>query len=171
MRLVQTTIIPVSLDAVWGALNDPGMLQNSLPNCDSFEPNEEGGFDLSIRARIGPVSARFSGKIELSNVNPKTSYRLTGFGTGGVAGHAKGSVNVWLEALDTESTLLKYSVEASIGGKLAQVGARLIDGAARKMANDFFTRFVRLLCKNESLNIVLETVHEAEEDNDESSHH
>lgn len=171
MELVQKTIIPVPLDRVWDALNDPETLRKSLPYCESFDPNEEGGFDISMRARVGPVSARFSGKIELSDVIPKKSYKLKGSGKGGVAGHAKGDVQVWLEAVDAESTLLKYSVKASIGGKLAQVGARLIDGAARKVANDFFTRFVRLLCQDESLKIVLETVNEAEEDPDESGHH
>ncbi len=158
MELVQQIVIPAPSDRVWDALNSPEMLQKSLPNCESFEPNEEGGFDVLIRARVGPVSARFSGTIQLSDVVLGQSYRLTGSGKGGVAGHAKGSVKVDLEAVDAFSTRMQYSIQAGVGGKLAQVGSRLISGAARKMAGDFFTRFVRLLCDDESLEVVLETV-------------
>lgn len=163
MQLAQRLTIPQPAAVIWKALNDPDMLRQSLPFCESFTPNEEGGFDLALRVRVGPVGAKFLGEVKLLDIVEGKSYTLLGSGKGGVAGFAKGSAAVQIEALDESSTRLEYIVSASVGGKLAQVGSRLIDGAARKMANDFFTRFVRLLCEDESLEVVLETVDETEE--------
>lgn len=163
MQLKQQLTIPMPTDAVWKALNDPDMLQKSLVGCQSFTPNEQGGFDVVMQVKIGPVSAKFLGEVMLSDIVEGESYVLTGSGKGGVAGHAKGSAAVSLQAVDAGNTLLTYSVEAKIGGKLAQVGSRLVDGATRRMANHFFTHFVRLLCDNEALEITIETVDEAKE--------
>lgn len=162
MQLNQKVTIPMPTDAVWKALNDPDMLQKSLTGCQSFAPNEQGGFDIVMQIKVGPVSAKFLGEVVLSDIVEGESYVLTGSGKG-IAGHAKGSAYVSLQPLDTTSTVLTYRVKANIGGKLAQVGARLIDGATKKMANRFFTQFVRLLCEDESLEITPETIDETKE--------
>lgn len=163
MHLKQKVTIPMPPDAVWKALNDPAMLQKSLAGCKTFAPNEQGGFDIVIQIKIGPVSAKFQGEVVLSDIVEGESYVLTGSGKGGIAGHAKGSAYVSLQPLDAFSTVLTYSVEAKIGGKLAQVGSRLINGATQKMANHFFTQFVRLLCEDELLEVTLETVDQVKE--------
>ena len=164
MQLKQKVTIPMPSDAVWKALNDPDVLQKSLAGCQSFVPNEQGGFDIVMQIKIGPVRAKFLGEVALSDIVEGESYVLSGSGKGGVAGHAKGSALVSLQALDAANTVLTYSVEAHIGGKLAQVGSRLIHGATRKMANHFFTQFIRLLCEDESLEITVEAVDEDEDE-------
>lgn len=164
MQIAQIITIPVSLDETWRALNDPEVLRQSLPDCDSFEATGEDQFDFSVRAKVGPMSVRFSGEIALEDVIPKKSYRLTGSGKGGTAGRAKGSVKVQVEPLTETTTRLTYIATANISGKLAQVGARLIDGAAKKMAGDFFARFIRLLCQDESLEIISETIEISQQD-------
>jgi len=133
--------IPAPRAVVWEALNDPEVLKASIPGCESLERNEaDDGFDAKVRAKVGPVSARFGGTVVLSDINPPESYTISGEGKGGSAGFAKGSARVQL-AEDGNDTLLSYNVDARVGGKLAQLGSRLIDGTARKMADDFFTRF------------------------------
>lgn len=169
MQLTQRITIPQPSEVIWRALNDPQTLQQSLPACESFTLNEEGGFDLALRMRVGPVSAKFLGEVTLSDIVEGESYTLSGSGKGGVAGFAKGSAFVKIEALDESSTRLEYTAKANVGGKLAQIGSRLIDGAAKKIANDFFTRFVRLLCEDESLEVVLETVNVNKEEGDNKS--
>ena len=127
-------------DLVWRALNDPEMLRNSIPGCQALEKAGENGFEATVKAKVGPVSAKFSGVVELSDIEAPNSYRISGQGKGGVAGYASGHADVTLSA-DGEGTLLTYSVNAKVGGKLAQIGSRLIDSSAKKMANQFFANF------------------------------
>jgi carbon monoxide dehydrogenase subunit G len=127
-------------EAVWEKLNDSGVLKACIPGCEELEKLADGGFRASARMKVGPVSARFKGRVSLSDLNPPQSYRITGEGEGGVAGFAKGSALVTL----TEAgggTQLRYTVEAQIGGKLAQLGQRLISGTVKKLADEFFTKF------------------------------
>ena len=133
--------IPAPRQEVWERLNDPETLKVCIPGCQSVEKLSDTEFEAKVRAKVGPVSANFSGKVTLSDLDPPSGYTISGQGTGGVAGFAKGSAKV---ALDEEGgeTVLRYGVEAQVGGKLAQIGSRLIDGVARKMADEFFTRFV-----------------------------
>jgi len=125
---------------VWKALNDPEILKRSIAGCEELEKTSDNEFTAKVTAKVGPVKARFAGKVTLSDLDPPNGYTITGEGQGGAAGFAKGGANVHLEP-DGDGTLLKYTVNAAIGGKLAQIGARLIDGAARKMADDFFASF------------------------------
>jgi len=133
--------IPAPREAVWARLNDPETLKECIPGCQSVERVSDTEFTAKVTAKVGPVRANFAGKVTMSDLDPPAGYTITGEGTGGVAGFAKGSAHVTLEA-DGADTVLRYGVEAQVGGKLAQIGSRLIDGTARKMADDFFTRFV-----------------------------
>ncbi len=133
--------IPAPQSVVWDALNDPEALKQAITGCEELERDGDNAFTARVRTKVGPVSARFGGRVELQDLNPPHSYRIVGEGTGGAAGFAKGGAIVRLEAAGPDATLLKYEVDASVGGKLAQIGSRLIDGAARKMADDFFTKF------------------------------
>ena len=125
---------------VWEGLNDPETLKHSIDGIDEITKTSDTEFDALAVVKVGPVKAKFKGKITLSDLDPPNGYTITGEGQGGVAGFAKGSAKVRLEE-DGGGTLLKYDVNAQIGGKLAQIGSRLVDGAARKYANDFFTAF------------------------------
>lgn len=125
---------------VWEGLNDPEVLRRSIPGCDTLEKTSPTEMTATVTAKVGPVKASFGGQVTLSNLNPPESYTISGEGKGGAAGFAKGGADVKLVE-DGDGTLLHYAVKANIGGKLAQLGARLIDGTARKMADDFFTRF------------------------------
>ena len=127
-------------DKVFAALNDQAILQACIPGCESLEKSSDTEMKAKVRMRIGPVSASFTGKVTLSDLDPPNGYKITGEGQGGAAGFAKGSAEVHLEP-EGDGTLLKYVVHAAIGGKLAQIGARLIDGAANKMAGEFFSSF------------------------------
>jgi carbon monoxide dehydrogenase subunit G len=130
-------------DVVWAKLNDPEILQASIPGCDKLEKTED-GFRASAKIKIGPVSARFSGKVVLSDLDPPNGYRISGEGEGGVAGFAKGGAVVRL--VENEGgTLLTYEVDAQIGGKLAQLGQRLINGSAKKISDEFFLAFGQLV--------------------------
>jgi carbon monoxide dehydrogenase subunit G len=128
---------------VWAALNDPDILRQAIPGCEELNKLSDTELEGAARAKIGPVSARFKGKVTLSELNPPESYVLTGEGSGGAAGFAKGEAKVVLTA-DGDATTLRYTVKATIGGKLAQLGQRLIDGAAKKMADEFFDKFADL---------------------------
>ena len=136
--------INTDLESVWQALNNPAMLEASIPGCESFEQIDAENLKASVRAKVGPVNAVFQVTLALSNVQAPNRYRLNGEVKGG-AGVAKGHADVDLEPLPDSpngaSTRLVYKVEASVGGKLAQIGSRLIDGAAKKMADDFFASF------------------------------
>ena len=136
--------LPVAQEKVWLALNDLEMLKASIPGCESIVPAGENQFDVALTAKVGPVSAKFKGKLTLSDLDPPNSYNLAFEGQGGVAGFAKGGAHVALSPNDT-GTRLAYEVKASVGGKLAQIGSRLIDGAAKKLAEQFFGAFGKLL--------------------------
>jgi carbon monoxide dehydrogenase subunit G len=127
-------------DKVFAALNDPAILQACIPGCESLEKTSDTEMKAKVRLRIGPVSANFSGKVTLSDIDPPNGYRISGEGQGGVAGFAKGGAVVTLRD-DGGATVLDYNVDAQVGGKIAQVGARLIDGTARKLADEFFGKF------------------------------
>jgi carbon monoxide dehydrogenase subunit G len=124
----------------WAALNDPEMLKACVPGCESIERVTDEEFQVLMVARIGPVSAKFKGKLTLSDLNPPNSYAIAFEGQGGAAGFGKGSAQVQL-APEGDGTLLRYQVKASVGGKLAQIGSRLVDAAARKISQDFFAAF------------------------------
>src|SRR5690625_1324212 len=137
--------IPAPREVVWETLNNPEVLRASIPGCEELERNEaDDGFDAKVRAKVGPVNARFGGTVVLTDINPPESYTISGEGKGGSAGFARGSAKVQLTE-DGSATLLSYAVEARVGGKLAQLGSRLIDGTARKMADDFFSRFSEIV--------------------------
>ena len=131
-------------DKVWQSLNDPAILQQCIPGCEALERVSDTELNGKVRAKVGPVSARFGGKVTLSDLDPPNSYKISGEGAGGAAGFAKGGAAVNLRD-DSGATVLSYKVEANVGGKLAQIGSRLIDGAARKMADDFFARFAAIV--------------------------
>ena len=134
--------IPLAQQRVWEALNDPEILKACIPGCESIERLSDNEYKVAMTAAIGPVKAKFSGKLLLADMNPPHSYSLAFEGSGGAAGFGKGSAQVSL-APDGSGTLLTYKATASVGGKLAQIGSRLIDGVAKKMSDDFFARFNR----------------------------
>jgi carbon monoxide dehydrogenase subunit G len=133
--------IPAPRQRVWEGLNDPQILKECIPGCQTIEKLSDTEFTAKVLAQVGPVKANFGGKVTLSDLDPPQSYTIAGEGSGGVAGFAKGSAKVNL-AEDGGLTVLNYAVQAHVGGKLAQIGSRLIDSVARKMAETFFTRFV-----------------------------
>jgi len=133
--------IPAPRQVVWEHLNDPETLKQCIPGCESVEKVSDTEFTAKVLAQVGPVKANFAGKVTLADLNPPQSYTIAGEGTGGVAGFAKGSAKVNLDE-DGGATVLHYAVQAHVGGKLAQIGSRLIDSVARRMAENFFTRFV-----------------------------
>jgi len=129
---------------VWEALNDPTILQQCIPGCEEIQKLSDVEWTAKVTAKVGPVKAKFGGKVTLSDLDPPNGYKITGEGTGGAAGFAKGGAVVTL-ADDGAATKLSYVVQANVGGKLAQIGSRLIDGASRKMADDFFARFAEIV--------------------------
>jgi carbon monoxide dehydrogenase subunit G len=141
MQLSNQQTLPVTQQQAWEALNDVSLLQASIPGCESITPAGENQYELAITASVGPVKARFKGKLTLQDLQPPTSYTMQFEGQGGAAGHGKGSAQVRLEPTGPSETVLHYSANASVGGKLAQIGSRLIDMTAQKMANDFFATF------------------------------
>ena len=136
--------IPAPRQKVWEALNDPAVLQQAIPGCETLEKTSDNEMKATVRMRIGPVSAKFGGKVTLSDFDPPNSYRISGEGQGGAAGFAKGGAVVKL-AEDGSDTVLTYNADAQVGGKIAQVGARLIEGTAKKLADEFFTKFAELV--------------------------
>lgn len=132
--------IPAPRQTVWEALNDPTVLKASIPGCESLEKLGDDRMKATASVKVGPISARFTGNVQLSDIDPPNGYRISGEGQGGVAGFAKGGANVAL-ADDGADTLLSYQVNAQVGGKLAQLGGRLIDATAKQMADSFFDRF------------------------------
>ena len=140
MEMTGEQLIPVDQQTTWTALNDPEVLKACVPGCEMIERISDNEFIVALTARVGPVSAKFKGKLTLSDVNPPNGYAMTFEGQGGVAGFAKGGATVSLSP-DATGTRLAYTAKATVGGKLAQIGSRLIDGAARKIADQFFTAF------------------------------
>ncbi len=132
--------LPASREAVWAKLNDVDVLKACIPGCESLERVGENELQAVAKLKIGPVSATFKGKVLLSDLDPPNGYTISGEGQGGIAGFAKGGAKVRLEPAGT-GTLMRYDVEAQVGGKIAQLGARLVDGVAKRMADQFFERF------------------------------
>ena len=131
-------------EKVFAALNDPTVLQACIPGCESLEKVSDTEMKAKVRLRIGPVSASFTGKVTLSDIDPPNGYKISGEGQGGAAGFAKGGAVVTLRD-DGGATILAYNVDAQVGGKIAQVGARLIDGTAKKLADEFFGKFATMV--------------------------
>ena len=144
MEIQGERLLAVPQGDVWRALNDPAVLQRCLAGCDTFEADGDNRYRVVMQATVGPVRARFAGKLQLLDVLAPNSYALAFEGSGGVAGFGKGTAKVNLEET-REGTRLSYAAQAQVGGRLAQVGARLIDGVTKRMADDFFSRFVREL--------------------------
>ena len=144
MKMDGEKIINASKQEVWDALNNPEKLKLAIPGAENVEKKDENNLTATVKTKIGPISAKFTGNITLSNINPPNSYTLIGEGTGGAAGFAKGTANVELTEV-SEGTLLKYNVDANVGGKLAQIGQRLIETTANKLADDFFGKFNEIL--------------------------
>ena len=140
MEMTGNQLIPVPPETAWQALNDIGVLKECIPGCEELIKISDTQFELVMRANIGPVSAKFKGNMPLNDIDPPRGYTMLFEGSGGVAGHAKGHASVAL-APEGDDTRLSYTAKAMIGGKLAQLGARLIDGVARKLAGDCFTAF------------------------------
>jgi len=140
MELNGTRTIKADRATVWEHLNSAETLMACIPGCQELTGSPEEGFDAVVKQKVGPVKATFKGRVELSDVVPAESYKISGQGKGGVAGFAKGGANVWLVDVE-EGTELTYEVEAKVGGKIAQLGNRLIAGFARKMADKFFDNF------------------------------
>src|SRR5437764_8357864 len=141
MELQGERLIPASVDATWAALNDAETLKACIAGCESLERVGVGGFVAVVAMKIGPVSARFKGNLKLTNVNPPTSYTINFDGQGGVAGFGKGSADVALTPISVSTTKLAYNARATVGGKMAQIGSRLIDATASKITDDFFKAF------------------------------
>ncbi|MCU0838944.1 MAG: carbon monoxide dehydrogenase subunit G [Rhodospirillales bacterium] len=149
MQMSAQQTIDAPRDVVWQALNDPAILKQCVPGCEVLERISDDEMIAEVVAKVGPVKARFKGKIIFSDVDPPNGYRISGEGQGGAAGFAKGGATVVIDA-DGERTILKYDVDASVGGKLAQIGSRLIDATGRKFASDFFARFSAVVAPSEA---------------------
>ena len=140
MEMTGEQLIPQSQEITWKALNDTSVLKDCIAGCESIEQTGDNEYQIVMTAKVGPVSAKFTGKMKLMDIVAPQSYRITFEGQGGVAGFAKGEASVNLSPHEG-STKLAYAANAMVGGKLAQVGSRLIDGVAKKIASDFFTKF------------------------------
>lgn len=140
MEMTGEQLIPLAQQRVWEALNDPAILKACISGCESIEKVSDTEYKVAMTAAIGPVKAKFNGKLLLADLNPPHSYSIAFEGSGGAAGFGKGTARVMLVP-DGDSTRLTYKATASVGGKLAQIGSRLIDGVARKMSEEFFAKF------------------------------
>jgi carbon monoxide dehydrogenase subunit G len=145
MEMTGERRIAAPRERVWEALNDPAVLQAAIPGCESVERTGEDSFQAKVAVKLGPMSAKFGGKVNLTNINPPASYTISGEGQGGAMGFAKGGADVALDEVGPEETVLRYNVKAQVGGKMAQLGARLIDSTAKSMADQFFDRFAAQL--------------------------
>lgn len=143
MKMTGEVTLPADRLTVWIKLNDPEALKACIPGCQSLERTVDNGFAATAKIKVGPVSATFKGVVTLSDLDPPNGYRISGQGEGGAAGFAKGGAQVKLADADAGGTTLTYDVEANVGGKLSQLGGRLIDGVARKMADQFFSNFAK----------------------------
>ncbi|MEM1365180.1 MAG: carbon monoxide dehydrogenase subunit G [Pseudomonadota bacterium] len=148
MEMNNSELIAAPRDVVWGALNDPDILKQAIPGCEELEMETPTELTAKVKVKIGPVKATFNGEVELSELNPPESYRISGSGKGGVAGFASGHADVRLEELP-EGTMLHYDVKADVGGKLAQLGSRLIDSTAKKLAGQFFSNLSEIVAPTE----------------------
>jgi carbon monoxide dehydrogenase subunit G len=141
MDMAGERLISATKETVWKALNNAEILKASIPGCESLEVTSENEMTATVAVKLGPISAKFAGRVMLSDIDPPNGYRLSGEGKGGPAGFAKGAAKVRLAQMP-DGTMLNYTMEAQVGGKIAQLGARLIDTAAKSIADQFFTKFV-----------------------------
>jgi uncharacterized protein len=141
MTMTGEVTLPGDRPKVWAMLNDPAVLKACIPGCQSLDKTSDTSFAAVAKIKIGPVGATFKGKVQLSDIDAPNGYTITGEGEGGIAGFAKGGAKVALADAEAGGTILKYNVEANVGGKIAQLGSRLIDGVAKKMADQFFANF------------------------------
>lgn len=141
MQMTDSQRIEARRETVWAALNDPDVLKASIPGCEELIKHSDTELEAKVKLKVGPVKATFGGKVELLDLDPPNGYRIEGEGSGGVAGFARGGAKVQLEADGPDATILHYEVDAKVGGKLAQLGARLIDSTAKRLAGEFFTAF------------------------------
>ncbi|MCR6736917.1 MAG: carbon monoxide dehydrogenase subunit G [Afipia sp.] len=141
MQMNDSQRIPASREKVWAALNDPDVLRQCIPGCQNLDMTSPTEMAATVVIKVGPVKATFGGKVTLSDLDPPNGYKITGEGSGGVAGFAKGGAAIRLEAVGDNETILHYEVDSQIGGKLAQLGGRLIDSTAKKLAGEFFAKF------------------------------
>jgi len=146
MKMSGEQRIEASVERVWEALNDPDVLKASIPGCDSLEKKSDTELAATVTLKIGPVKAKFNGEVELKDLNPPHSYTIVGEGKGGIAGFAKGGADVSL-AEDGDATILTYTAKADVGGKIAQLGSRLIDSTSKKLAGEFFKKFGKIVEK------------------------
>ncbi len=143
MTMTGSVELPADRQSVWAALNDPEVLKRCIPGCQELERTGEDGFAAVAKVSIGPVKATFKGNVKLSDIDPPNGYTISGEGQGGVAGFAKGGAKVSLADAEAGGTTLTYDVEAQVGGKIAQLGGRLINGVAKKYADEFFANFAK----------------------------
>lgn len=162
MQMNDSQRIPAPRATVWAALNDPDVLRRCIPGCESLEMTSPTEMTAKVTLKVGPVKATFGGNVTLSEIDAPNGYRITGEGSGGVAGFAKGGARVRLEEDGPEATVLSYEVEAQIGGKLAQLGSRLIDSTAKKLAGEFFERFAAVVAPPPAADEASEASGEAE---------
>jgi len=144
LELTEQRTIGIPRDAVYAALNDPDILRQCIPGCKELKMHSPTELEAVMGLKIGPVKATFNSSVTLTNLNPPESYTLVGEGKGGAAGFAKGSADVRLTE-DGDSTVLEYSVKANVGGKIAQIGSRLVEATTRKLAANFFAKFTEIV--------------------------
>jgi hypothetical protein len=149
MKLTEEIRIEAPREKVYAALNDPDILRRSIPGCETLEKVSDTEFNATVRAKVGPVRARFAGEVTLKDLNPPEGYTLSGQGKGGAAGFARGEASVRLKEDGKDATILSYDVSATVGGKLAQLGGRLIDNSARSLAGEFFRNFSKAVSGKE----------------------
>lgn len=135
--------LPAGKDVVWAKLNDPEVLKACIPGCEQLNKDDDTHFSAVVKVKLGPVKASFKGKVELVDLDPPNGYRIQGEGEGGIAGFAKGGAKVALSDAGDGQTVLRYDVEAQVGGKLMQLGSRLIDSVSKKLADEFFANFAK----------------------------
>lgn len=148
MEMSGETNLNASQEQVWVALNDADILRAAIPGCETLDKVSDTEFVATVVLKVGPIKAKFQGRVTLSDMLPSQGYTIAGQGQGGIAGFAEGGAKVRLEALDPTHTILHYTVDAKVGGKIAQLGARLIDSTAKKLAGQFFERFGELVGNN-----------------------
>jgi uncharacterized protein len=151
MQMNDSQTIPASRELVWAALNNPEILKQCIPGCQTLDMTSPTEMSAKVVIKIGPVRANFGGKVTLSDLDPPKGYRITGEGSGGVAGFAKGGAAIRLEAISGNETVLHYEVDSQIGGKLAQLDSRLIESTAKMLANEFFSKFVAIVTDGQSV--------------------
>ena len=149
MTMTGQVLLPADRATVWAALNDPEVLKSSIPGCQELAKTSETEFTATAKVAVGPVKATFKGRVNLTDIDPPNGYTISGEGQGGVAGFAKGGAKVRLDDGENGGTKLSYDVEAHVGGKLAQLGGRLINGVAKKYADEFFANFAKALTPGE----------------------